>query len=126
MGNAPPKDNHLPPKEYGLFRQVVRGYEMKDHKKALKNADTILKKFPKHGETLAMKGLVIGSMDLKLFESQVYTTSKLNPKNVATTSTSSQKKNNSGSSSSSSSSSSNNNGGVIPKDMKEIQREEAE
>jgi hypothetical protein len=45
----------LPSKETGLFRQVVKLYETKQYKKAIKAADQILKKFPDHGETLAMK-----------------------------------------------------------------------
>lgn len=45
----------LPSKETGLFRQVVKFYETKQYKKAIKAADQILKKFPDHGETLAMK-----------------------------------------------------------------------
>lgn len=45
----------LPSKEMGLFRQVVKFYETKQYKKAIKSADQILKKFPEHGETLAMK-----------------------------------------------------------------------
>jgi peptide alpha-N-acetyltransferase len=45
----------LPSKESGLFRQVVKFYESKQYKKAIKAADQILKKFPEHGETLAMK-----------------------------------------------------------------------
>jgi hypothetical protein len=53
----------LPKKEMDLFRQVVRLYETKQYKKGLKLAESILKKFPKHGETLCMKGLVLNSMD---------------------------------------------------------------
>ena len=50
------KDNQiLPSKEHGLFRQVVKYYETKQYKKALKAADQVLKKFPDHGETLSMK-----------------------------------------------------------------------
>lgn len=45
----------LPTKETALFRQVVKLYETKQYKKAIKAADQILKKFPDHGETLAMK-----------------------------------------------------------------------
>jgi len=45
----------LPSKETALFRQVVKLYESKQYKKAIKAADQILKKFPDHGETLAMK-----------------------------------------------------------------------
>ena len=53
----------LPAKEGSLFRQVVKFYETKQHKKALKAADAILKKFPEHGETLSMKGLTISALD---------------------------------------------------------------
>jgi predicted Zn-dependent protease len=52
----------LPKKESDLFRHLVRYHESKQHKKALKQADAILKKFPNHGETLAMKGLTMNSM----------------------------------------------------------------
>lgn len=45
----------LPSKEQGLFRQVVKYYETKQYKKALKAADQVLKKYPDHGETLSMK-----------------------------------------------------------------------
>ena len=45
----------LPSKEQGLFRQVVKYYETKQYKKALKAADQVLKKHPDHGETLSMK-----------------------------------------------------------------------
>jgi peptide alpha-N-acetyltransferase len=49
----------LPKKEADLFRNVVKHYETKQYKKAIKQADQILKKFPNHGETLAMKGLTL-------------------------------------------------------------------
>jgi hypothetical protein len=52
----------LPKRESDLFRQLVKLYEQKQYKKAVKCADTILKKFPKHGETLAMKGLTYNYM----------------------------------------------------------------
>jgi tetratricopeptide (TPR) repeat protein len=52
----------LPKKEADLFKHLVKQYEMKQYKKAIKQADTILKKFPKHGETLAMKGLTYNYM----------------------------------------------------------------
>jgi N-alpha-acetyltransferase 15/16, NatA auxiliary subunit len=52
----------LPKKEADLFKSVVKHYEQKQYKKAIKQADTILKKFPKHGETLAMKGLTLNYM----------------------------------------------------------------
>lgn len=55
----------LPPKEQNLFKNVVRFYETKQLKKALKSADAILKRFPDHGETLAMKGLTLNALDKK-------------------------------------------------------------
>lgn len=53
---------HLPKKEADLFKSVVKHYEVKQYKKAVKQADSILKKFPNHGETLAMKGLTLNCM----------------------------------------------------------------
>jgi hypothetical protein len=52
----------LPKKEADLFKNVVKHYEMKMYKKATKQADTILKKYPNHGETLAMKGLILNCL----------------------------------------------------------------
>ena len=40
-------------------------YETKQYKKGLKCADVILKKFPEHGETLAMRGLTLNCMAQK-------------------------------------------------------------
>jgi hypothetical protein len=37
----------------------VNCYETKQYKKGIKNAETILKKYPNHGETLAMKGMYV-------------------------------------------------------------------
>ena len=34
----------------------MKHYETKQYKKGLKAADLVLKKFPEHGETIAMKG----------------------------------------------------------------------
>nr|GEV96903.1 N-terminal acetyltransferase A complex auxiliary subunit NAA15-like isoform X2 [Tanacetum cinerariifolium] len=55
----------LPAKEANLFKLIVKSYETKQYKKGLKAADTILKKFPNHGETLSMKGLTLNCMDRK-------------------------------------------------------------
>lgn len=64
LGAMASKDSQiLPPKESGLFRQVVKFYETKQYKKAIKAADQVLKKNPDHGETLSMKGLTLNSMD---------------------------------------------------------------
>ncbi|TKX23977.1 N-terminal acetyltransferase A complex subunit nat1 [Elsinoe australis] len=51
----------IPSKEQGLFRQVVQLYENKQYKKGLKTADQILKKHPDHGDTIAMKALIINT-----------------------------------------------------------------
>mmetsp|Transcript_22558 Transcript_22558/g.53550 ORF Transcript_22558/g.53550 Transcript_22558/m.53550 type:complete len:897 (+) Transcript_22558:208-2898(+) len=55
----------LPKKENDLFKNVVKHYEQKQYKKAIKQADSILKKYPNHGETLCMKGLVLNNMGKK-------------------------------------------------------------
>ncbi|KAG2432388.1 hypothetical protein HYH02_012960 [Chlamydomonas schloesseri] len=57
--STPQPTQPLPSKEAGLFKQVLRFHELKQYKKAVKTADQILKKFPEHGETLAMKGLCL-------------------------------------------------------------------
>lgn len=60
QGNQP-----LPSKEANLLRQVVKFYESKQYKKGVKAADQILKKFPEHGETLAMRGLTLSCLERK-------------------------------------------------------------
>lgn len=55
----------LPKKEADLFKNVVKHYELKQYKKAVKAADGILKKFPRHGETIAMKGLTFYYLNKK-------------------------------------------------------------
>lgn len=55
----------LPPKEANLFKLIVKSYETKQYKKGLKASDQILRKFPDHGETLAMKGLTLNCVDKK-------------------------------------------------------------
>ncbi|OBZ77517.1 N-alpha-acetyltransferase 16, NatA auxiliary subunit [Grifola frondosa] len=57
----PPK-RALPSKEASLFKEVLNLYETRQLKKGLKAADQILKKFPDHGETICMKGLVLTHM----------------------------------------------------------------
>ncbi|KAI6186735.1 hypothetical protein M3Y98_00164700 [Aphelenchoides besseyi] len=51
----------LPPKELGLFRKTVRHYEQKQYKMALRCTRQILAnpQFAEHGETLAMRGLIL-------------------------------------------------------------------
>ncbi|KAL0069684.1 hypothetical protein AAF712_003342 [Marasmius tenuissimus] len=52
----------LPSKEAGLFKELLTLYETRQLKKGLKTSDQILKKYPEHGETLCMKGLVLTHM----------------------------------------------------------------
>ncbi|EEH45636.1 peptide alpha-N-acetyltransferase complex A subunit NAT1 [Paracoccidioides brasiliensis Pb18] len=56
--NEPPSLN---PKDQSLFHQVVRHCESKQYKKGLKIADHVLRKNPKHGETQAMKALILSN-----------------------------------------------------------------
>ncbi|KAF9575720.1 N-alpha-acetyltransferase 16, NatA auxiliary subunit [Mortierella alpina] len=55
----------LPQKEANLFREILKCYELKQYKRGFKGAEQILKKFPEHGETLAMKGLFYNHLDKK-------------------------------------------------------------
>ncbi|GJE86494.1 NMDA receptor-regulated protein 1 [Phanerochaete sordida] len=57
-----PAKRALPSKEAALFKELLNLYETRQLKKAQKTADQILKKFPEHGETLCMKGLVLTHM----------------------------------------------------------------
>jgi hypothetical protein len=52
----------LPKKEADAFKNVIKYYESKQYKKGLKNADAILRRYPDHGETLCMKGLIVNAM----------------------------------------------------------------
>ncbi|TFK20657.1 N-terminal acetyltransferase A, auxiliary subunit [Coprinopsis marcescibilis] len=61
VAGIPPK-RALPSKEAGLFKEVLTLYETRQLKKGLKTADFILKKFPEHGETMCMKGLILAHM----------------------------------------------------------------
>ena len=49
----------LSTREANLFRQVIKNYEEKQYKRGLKAAEQILKKNPKHGDTMAMKALIL-------------------------------------------------------------------
>ncbi|KAL1629852.1 hypothetical protein SLS56_005120 [Neofusicoccum ribis] len=51
----------LSSKENSLFRQLVKNYETKQYKKGIKAAEQILKKNPNHGDTQAMKALILNS-----------------------------------------------------------------
>ncbi|KAI9015949.1 NMDA receptor-regulated protein 1-domain-containing protein [Hyaloraphidium curvatum] len=59
---APQRPSTLPGKEAALFRQIIKFYELKQYKKGMKAAEAVLKKVPEHGETLAMKALLISQM----------------------------------------------------------------
>lgn len=58
----PPKKVQLATRERSLFARLIQEYETKKYKLAAKTADAILSKVPEHGETLAIKGLVLFSM----------------------------------------------------------------
>ncbi|VVC97607.1 unnamed protein product [Leptidea sinapis] len=62
-----PPSNPLPPKENALFKRILRCYEHKQYKNALKFAKQILSnpKYGEHGETLAMKGLTLNCLGRK-------------------------------------------------------------
>eukprot|EP00871_Galdieria_phlegrea_P000174 jgi/Galph1/1157/GphlegSOOS_G5880.1 len=68
----------LPSKESSTFKNILKYYETKQYKKALKCAESILKKFPNHGETLALKGLVLSGLNRK---QEAYELVKLGLKN---------------------------------------------
>ncbi|EMD34697.1 hypothetical protein CERSUDRAFT_86122 [Gelatoporia subvermispora B] len=57
-----PAKRALPAKESSLFKELLNLYETRQLKKGLKTADQILKKFPEHGETLCMRGLILTHM----------------------------------------------------------------
>ncbi|KAK4547449.1 hypothetical protein LTR36_001105 [Oleoguttula mirabilis] len=52
----------LPGKEATLFRHLVQNYETKQYKKGLKAAEQILRKHPNHGDTQAMKALILSNL----------------------------------------------------------------
>lgn len=51
----------LPSKEASLFRHLVQNYETKQYKKGLKAAEQILRKHANHGDTQAMKALILSN-----------------------------------------------------------------
>lgn len=57
----------LPPKENALFKRILKCYEQKQYKNGLKFAKQILSnpKFCEHGETQAMKGLILNCLGRK-------------------------------------------------------------
>ncbi|KAF2706645.1 N-alpha-acetyltransferas-like protein 15 [Pleomassaria siparia CBS 279.74] len=65
-------------KENSLFRSVVKFYESKQYKKGLKAADQVLRKVPNHGDTQAMKALILNSQGQS---DEAFTLAKLALKN---------------------------------------------
>jgi len=57
----------LPPKENALFKRILKCYEQKQYKNGLKFAKQILSnaKYSEHGETQAMKGLILNCLGRK-------------------------------------------------------------
>ncbi|KAJ9067293.1 hypothetical protein DSO57_1000875 [Entomophthora muscae] len=55
----------LPKKEATLYKSILKMYESKLFKRGLKTSDAILKKFPEHGETLTIKGLLLNHLNRK-------------------------------------------------------------
>jgi len=53
----------LPKRERAMFSDMVECYETRQYAKGIELADAIAQKYPMHGETLAMKGLIVRSMD---------------------------------------------------------------
>ena len=52
----------LSAKDSTAFKSLLKLFELKMYKKGLKTAETLLKKHPEHGETLAMKGLFVSNL----------------------------------------------------------------
>ncbi|KAI9596121.1 NMDA receptor-regulated protein 1-domain-containing protein [Syncephalis fuscata] len=55
----------LPTREASQFKGLLRFFEHRQYKRGLKSAEQILRKFPEHGETLAMKGLFLSNLERK-------------------------------------------------------------
>ncbi|KAK4097404.1 N-terminal acetyltransferase A, auxiliary subunit [Parathielavia hyrcaniae] len=51
----------LSTREANLFRTVIRYYEDKQYKRGLKSAEQILKRNPKHADTMSMKALILNA-----------------------------------------------------------------
>ncbi|PJF19914.1 hypothetical protein PSACC_00265 [Paramicrosporidium saccamoebae] len=63
-----PRENDLGPYWNGFFTFqgcCLKYYEYKQYKKGLKVCETLLKKHPEHGESLAMKGLFLSNLNRK-------------------------------------------------------------
>jgi len=56
-----PMPQPLSTREANLFRTVIRHYEDKQYKRGLKAAEQILRKNPKHADTMSMKALIMNA-----------------------------------------------------------------
>ena len=63
LGMSSSDPHALPKRERALFSDLVECYETKKYERGVGLADEIIAKHPNHGETLAMKGLIVRSMD---------------------------------------------------------------
>ncbi|BFZ64807.1 hypothetical protein YB2330_005960 [Saitoella coloradoensis] len=63
MSTKPNPNRALTHSQSLLFRETLQHYEHKRYRQALKCIDTILRRSPTHGETLAMKGLCLNALD---------------------------------------------------------------
>ncbi|CAH7666136.1 NMDA receptor-regulated protein 1-domain-containing protein [Phakopsora pachyrhizi] len=61
----PSRPPPLNPKDQIVFKQILHQYESKNYSAALKNCEALLSKYPGHGETTAMAGLLHHSMNNK-------------------------------------------------------------
>ncbi|KAF6019762.1 hypothetical protein EB796_021990 [Bugula neritina] len=62
-----PSKDPLPSKENTIFKKILKCYEVKQYRQGLKLCKHILSnpKFSEHGETLAMKGLILNCLSRK-------------------------------------------------------------
>eukprot|EP01029_Cantina_marsupialis_P030238 TRINITY_DN8079_c0_g1_i1.p1 TRINITY_DN8079_c0_g1~~TRINITY_DN8079_c0_g1_i1.p1 ORF type:complete len:772 (+),score=223.26 TRINITY_DN8079_c0_g1_i1:57-2372(+) len=58
-------DQKLPMKFQAMSKSIMKSYETKQYKKGLKTCDKILSSHPNHGETMALKGLLMNSTGKK-------------------------------------------------------------
>jgi tetratricopeptide (TPR) repeat protein len=53
---------HLPKKDLASYREISKAYDERQYKAALKKSDALLKRYPSHGETQAMRALSLNSL----------------------------------------------------------------
>jgi hypothetical protein len=59
---APKEKTVLSDEMQRVFRELVTCYDRHEWKRGVRTADRILEEFPTHGETVAMKGLIVHSL----------------------------------------------------------------